>query len=695
MVTHKKTEWESQTHALATRLELREQELSSIRASMEQKHKEVGVLRQQVKDLEKAKHSLAGEYEQQLGRFQQELAKLKRSYEKLQRKQLKESHDGVRSNGEDQSEVIRLTRKVEEFRQKALDWEKQRLLFRQQVESLEVQKKTLAEQCEIYQQQSQKCLSQLSSQNHRHEQLEVASQVEIQHLNSQLQRANDSILAKDLEMERINMKLEELSEGNHRLKEEQQRVQEELQHSRKLIEVLQAEKVELKATLLSQEHFLQKAQSQGEKTQKELTRVKENLQAKEVSIRSLEECLRENHISNSMSDGHAELEKVVSQLELSRRTEQTLRAEVTRLDGSVEFANTQCLQLSKELTEKQEELRLMEEKHDMYKTENRKLKEQVSQAEQKFKGALGGMKKEIAQLTKELHKRDISIASANGSTMNSEQKEMKVSENMVVLTPSEMGRPENNHDHLSEILEKMETGAFGVEDAPLTALRERCINALNNLVTENQLLQKELEETQEKLKLLSQSCQQKYESVVRQTQKKLSEMESEDLRRTHELQQKHENEMKEMQAKLQHKMSQYETEIQILKSQLLKGLTESATSATAATTHIATTAANSRNSSLESLCSELFLSGVKSVSADMDGNEADFSDNASVGSASSQPDKCKPLHPTRASPDRSISTRFLDEEELRSQQLLERLDLHIEELKNESQKTLNQFAHTK
>ncbi|XP_069069677.1 centrosomal protein of 63 kDa isoform X3 [Pleurodeles waltl] len=637
MVTHKKTEWESQTHALATRLELREQELSSIRASMEQKHKEVGVLRQQVKDLEKAKHSLAGEYEQQLGRFQQELAKLKRSYEKLQRKQLKESHDGVRSNGEDQSEVIRLTRKVEEFRQKALDWEKQRLLFRQQVESLEVQKKTLAEQCEIYQQQSQKCLSQLSSQNHRHEQLEVASQVEIQHLNSQLQRANDSILAKDLEMERINMKLEELSEGNHRLKEEQQRVQEELQHSRKLIEVLQAEKVELKATLLSQEHFLQKAQSQGEKTQKELTRVKENLQAKEVSIRSLEECLRENHISNSMSDGHAELEKVVSQLELSRRTEQTLRAEVTRLDGSVEFANTQCLQLSKELTEKQEELRLMEEKHDMYKTENRK----------------------------------------------------------VVLTPSEMGRPENNHDHLSEILEKMETGAFGVEDAPLTALRERCINALNNLVTENQLLQKELEETQEKLKLLSQSCQQKYESVVRQTQKKLSEMESEDLRRTHELQQKHENEMKEMQAKLQHKMSQYETEIQILKSQLLKGLTESATSATAATTHIATTAANSRNSSLESLCSELFLSGVKSVSADMDGNEADFSDNASVGSASSQPDKCKPLHPTRASPDRSISTRFLDEEELRSQQLLERLDLHIEELKNESQKTLNQFAHTK
>ncbi|XP_078521928.1 centrosomal protein of 63 kDa isoform X2 [Lissotriton helveticus] len=690
MVTHKKTEWELQTHALVTSLELREQELTSIRASTEQKHKEVGVLRQKVKDLEKAKQSLASEYEQQLGRFQQELAKLKRSYEKLQRKQLKDSHDGVRSNEEDRSEVIRLTRKVEEFRQKALDWEKQRLIFRQQVESLEVQKKTLAEQYEICQQQSQKYLSQLSSQKQRHEQLEVASQMEIQHLNSQLQRANDSIRVKDLEKERMNVRLMELSEANHRLNEEQQRVQEELQHSRKHIEALQAEKVELKATLLSQEHFLQNSQSQREQIQKELTRLKENLQAKEVSIRSLEESLRENRVSDSVSDGHAELEKVVSQLELSRRTEQTLRAEVTRLDGSVEFANTQCLQLSRELTEKQEELRHMEEKHGVCKSENRKLKEQLSQAEQKFNSALGGMKKEITQLTKELHKRDISIASASCSTLNAEQKEMKLSENTVVLTPSETVGLKNNH--LSEILEKMETGAVGVEDAPLTALRERCINALNNLVTENQLLQKELEVTQEKLKLSAQSCQEKYESVVRQTQEKLSEMESEDHRRTHELQQKHENEMKETQAKLQEMMSQYEAEIQILKSQLLKGLTETAPSATSETVHIATTAANGRSNSLESVCSDLFLSGVKSIS--VDGNEADFSDNASVGSVSSQPDKFEPLHPTPASPDRSISTRFLDEEELRSQQLLERLDLHIEELKKESQKTLTQFAHT-
>lgn len=39
-----------------------------------------------------------------------------------------------------------------------------------------------------------------------------------------------------------------------------------------------------------------------------------------------------------------------------------------------------------------------------------------------------------------------------------------------------------------------------------------------------------------------------------------------------------------------------------------------------------------------------------------------------------------------------IATRFLEEEELRSHHILERLDAHIEELKRESEKTVRQFT---
>lgn len=49
------------------------------------------------------------------------------------------------------------------------------------------------------------------------------------------------------------------------------------------------------------------------------------------------------------------------------------------------------------------------------------LKEQLCQADQTHRSELEGMKKEISRLTQELHQRDITIASANGSTSDLEQ----------------------------------------------------------------------------------------------------------------------------------------------------------------------------------------------------------------------------------------------------------------------------------
>lgn len=151
MVAHKKSEWEGQTQALETCLEIRDQELSSVRTLLDEKHKEVGRLRQQLEHTEQVQQGMVVEYEQQLKKFQEELGRLKRSYEKLQKKQLKEAREGPKSHGDDRSEVSRLTKKIEEFRQKSLDWEKQRLLYQQQVASLEAQRKALTEQSELIQ----------------------------------------------------------------------------------------------------------------------------------------------------------------------------------------------------------------------------------------------------------------------------------------------------------------------------------------------------------------------------------------------------------------------------------------------------------------------------------------------------------------------------------------------------------------
>uniref|UniRef100_A0A8C3H4R5 Centrosomal protein 63 n=1 Tax=Chrysemys picta bellii TaxID=8478 RepID=A0A8C3H4R5_CHRPI len=676
MVAHKKSEWEGQTQALETCLEIRDHELSSVKTLLAEKHKEVGRLRQQLEHTEQDKQGMAVEYEQQLKKFQEELGRLKRSYEKLQKKQLKEAREGPKCQGDDRSEVSRLTKKIEEFRQKSLDWEKQRLLYQQQVASLEAQRKALAEQSELIQ-------TQLTNRKQVLESVQLASQSEIQHLTSKLERANDTICANELEVERLNMRVDDLTGASQKILEDHQRVQEELGHSKKMLEVLQEEKLELRVTLQSQEDFIKSSKMHQEQLQKELASITETLHSKELLIRSLEEHLHEKQLSQEFP----ELEHVLLQLDLAQKNEKNLQSEVARLEGSLGAINARCIQLSKEQMEKCKELRVMEEHHCQAKAEIKKLKEQLSQAEQTHNSELEGMKKEISQLTQALHQRDIAIASASGSTSDMEQRmrmeieriERKAMEHRVILVQLETLRLENRH--LSEMLQK-------AKDVPVTDIQESYTTALNKLESENQQLQKDLAETRAKLEFSTQVCRDKYESIVQQMQSKVTEIKDTECRRTQELQHKHEEERRKLQARLEKTIQHYKGEIQTLKAQhVLPGMGAVSGAAGGLSPHI------SRSSSKESLSSDSLL-GADPLPPVLDGKQ-DFTDDASRESVSSQQRELVPLCPLPTAPIGSIAARFLEEEEVRSQHILERLDAHIEELKRESERTVKQFTRQK
>ncbi|XP_043379012.1 centrosomal protein of 63 kDa isoform X7 [Chelonia mydas] len=655
MVAHKKSEWEGQTQALETCLEIRDQELSSVRTLLDEKHKEVGRLRQQLEHTEQVQQGMVVEYEQQLKKFQEELGRLKRSYEKLQKKQLKEAREGPKSHGDDRSEVSRLTKKIEEFRQKSLDWEKQRLLYQQQVASLEAQRKALTEQSELIQQ------TQLTNRKQVLESVQLASQSEIQHLTSKLERANDTICANELEVERLNMRVDDLTGANQKILEDHQRVQEELGHSKKMLEVLQEEKLELRVTLQSQEDFIKSSKMHQEQLHKELASVTETLHSKELLTRSLEEHLREKRLSQEFP----ELEHVLLQLDLAQKNEKNLQSEVARLEGSLGAINARCIQLSKELTEKCKELRVTEEQHCLAKAEIKKLKEQLSQAEQTHSSELEGMKKEISQLTQVLHQRDIAIASSSGSTSDMEQR-MRME------------------------IEKAERKAVEhrAKDVHVTDIQESYTTALDKLESENQQLQKDLAETRAKLELSTQVCRDKYESIVQQMQSKVTEIKDTECRRTQELQHKHEEEKRKLQARLEKTIQHYKGEIQNLKAHhVLPGMGAVSDASGGSNPHV------SRSSSKESLSSDS-LPGTDPLSPVLDGKQ-DFTDDASRKSVSSQRRELVPLCPLPTAPIGSIAARFLEEEEVRSQRILERLDAHIEELKRESERTVKQFTHQK
>ncbi|KAM6326564.1 centrosomal protein of 63 kDa isoform 3-T3 [Podargus strigoides] len=676
MVAHKKSEWEGQTQALEACLSVREQELSSAKAALQEKYKEVGMLRRQVEDMEEAKQEMVREYEQQLKKFQEELARLRRSYEKLQKKQLRETREEAnKRQGEDQFEMSRLTRKLEEFRQKSLDWEKQRLLYQQQVASLEAQRKALAEQSELIQ-------TQLANRNQILESVELASRSEIQHLTSKLERANDAICANELVVERLNMRVDDLTENNQMILEDQQRAQEELRQSKKMLEVLQDEKMELKATLQSQEDFIDSSKLHQEQLQKELARVTGTLRTKELLIRALEERLQEKQLSSP----RLELEHILLQLDVAQKKEQHLQSEVTHLENSLVSSNARCVQLSEELDENIKELQSMEEHHTESKAEIKKLKEQLSQAEQIHSSELEGMKREVSRLTQELHQRDITIASASGSTSDLEQQlrteieraERKAVEHRVILVQLETLRLENRH--LSEMLEKMECGMLEGEGRALRALGADYAGELHKLQAENQQLRKDLAEARARLELPRQVCQDEPKGTAQQD----GESEARDVqyRATWEAQHKHDEQAERIHHQPDGTAQHHQGEPQ------RRGSAEMG----AVTPEVGELPSQAgRKSCMESLALGALL-GTDPLLHVLDGDK-DFADEASKQSMSNDQRESVPLCPLPTSSVGSIAARYLEEEELRSQHILECLNAHVEELKKESEKIVRQFGH--
>ncbi|XP_071608125.1 centrosomal protein of 63 kDa isoform X2 [Heliangelus exortis] len=689
MVAHKKSEWEGQTQALEACLSAREQELSSARAALQEKHKEVGVLRHQVEDMEKTKQDMVREYEQQLKKFQEELCRLRRSYEKLQRKHHREARgEASRRQGEDEAEMSRLTRKLEEFRQKSLEWEKQRLLYQQQVASLEAQRKALAEQSELMQ-------TQLANRKQIVESVELASRSEIQHLTSKLERANDAICANELVVERLHMRVDDLTENNRMILEDQQRVQEELKQSKKMLELLQDEKMELRATLQSQEDFIDSSKLHQEQLEKELTRVTETLHRKELLIRALEERLQERQLS---SPG---LEHILLQLDAAQQKEQHLQSEVTQLENSLVSSNARCAQLSQELDGSLRELQSMEEHQTESKVEIKKhllkargwcvhvflqLKEQLSQAEQTHSSELEGMKREICRLTQELHQRDITIASASGSTSNLEQRlraeieraERKAVEHRVLLVQLETLKLENRH--LSEMLEKTEMPE-GKGVTP-RAVSEDYALELKKLKSENQQLQKDLAEARAKLELAQQVCQDEPQGTAQQMQDGEPEARDVQYRTTQGAQHKHDEQAERIHHKLDGTPQQHQGEPQ------RQGAAEIGTVPTVMGEMLTQT---TRKCCMESSALASLL-GTDSVLHMQDGYK-DFADEASKQPVPDDQRDSMPLCPLPTASVGSIAARYLEEEELRSQHILQCLNTHIEELKKESEKIVRHFGH--
>uniref|UniRef100_A0A8C8TXG2 Deuterosome assembly protein 1 n=1 Tax=Peromyscus maniculatus bairdii TaxID=230844 RepID=A0A8C8TXG2_PERMB len=255
MVSNKKLDWERKMRALETRLDLRDQELANAQTCLDQKGQEVGLLRQKLDSLEKCNLVMTQNYEGQLQTLKAQFSKLTNNFEKLRLHQMKQNQvhrKEAPSKEEIPFELSSLNQKLEEFRAKSREWDKQEILYQTHLVSLDAQQKLLSEKCNQFQKQAQNYQTQLNGKK----QCPEDSSPEIPRLVCESDPGCEASQRDEFIIEKLKSAVSEIALSRNKLQDENQKLLQELKMYQRQCQAMEAGLSEVKNELQSRDDLL-------------------------------------------------------------------------------------------------------------------------------------------------------------------------------------------------------------------------------------------------------------------------------------------------------------------------------------------------------------------------------------------------------------------------------------------------------
>ncbi|KAK9402516.1 deuterosome protein 1 [Crotalus adamanteus] len=289
MVNKKKLEWEKKLQGLEARMTIRDQELANAQSKLDQKGQEVGLLRQKLDSLQKSKYEMAQNYDAQLQALKTQFAKLTQSYEKLQLHQLKQNKtrnmEKCTENQEAPFQMNSLNQKLEEFRAKSSEWDKQETLYQNHLVSLDAQRKLLSEKCNLFQKQAQNCKIQIHYQKLTQNDGDTSSQYRNEPLGVQNGAFTEPADRNKFFMEKLESTVSEIVVSRNKLQEENLKLQQEVKMYQRKCQNTEARLIEVRNELQSREDLLNMVELECQQLRKEVAKIEEYKNKEENQVK--------------------------------------------------------------------------------------------------------------------------------------------------------------------------------------------------------------------------------------------------------------------------------------------------------------------------------------------------------------------------------------------------------------------------